>query len=327
MIVSVQYHIGWSLLKEAASWMDHPRDILHMVNSFRSEMPLPIAGIGHSYGGNNLVNVSLMHPRLFSSLILLDPVIQGSGRKGDPSPNSEKGPARSSTWRRDLWPSREVAVAGFRKSPFYKAWDPRVLEAWIKFGICDTPTLLYPNEKGSVTLTCTKHQELFTFLRPMYNDPANGPYENADVPDLDPMIPKDASFYRPEPNSTMHRLPHLRAPALYIFGETSDMSTPELQSKKLDITGVGVGGSGGVSKGAVDSVTLKGIGHLVAMEAPSQCAGAAAPWIGKEVQKWAKEAERYREWTKQSTESKITISEEWKKHMGGDPRLKAKGKL
>ena len=37
-----------------ASWNDHPRDLLHMINHFRSEMPRPLVGIGHSMGGNHL---------------------------------------------------------------------------------------------------------------------------------------------------------------------------------------------------------------------------------------------------------------------------------
>lgn len=37
-----------------ASWFDHPRDLLHMINHFRSQIPRPLVGIGHSMGGNNL---------------------------------------------------------------------------------------------------------------------------------------------------------------------------------------------------------------------------------------------------------------------------------
>ena len=37
-----------------ASWSDHARDMLHMINHFRSEMPRPLIGIGHSMGGNNM---------------------------------------------------------------------------------------------------------------------------------------------------------------------------------------------------------------------------------------------------------------------------------
>lgn len=37
-----------------ASWFDHPRDLLNLVNIKRAEMPRPIVGIGHSFGGAHL---------------------------------------------------------------------------------------------------------------------------------------------------------------------------------------------------------------------------------------------------------------------------------
>lgn len=38
----------------AASWLDHSRDLLHFINLKRDEMPRPIVGIGHSFGGAQL---------------------------------------------------------------------------------------------------------------------------------------------------------------------------------------------------------------------------------------------------------------------------------
>jgi pimeloyl-ACP methyl ester carboxylesterase len=46
-----------------------------MINTFRSEMPQPIAGLGHSFGATMLVNLAFLHPRLLSTVVLLDPVI------------------------------------------------------------------------------------------------------------------------------------------------------------------------------------------------------------------------------------------------------------
>lgn len=64
--------------------------------------------------------MALNHPRLLRSLILLDPVIQ--------EPNGSIPPAIASTPRRDFWPTREAAVARFKGSKFYQAWDSRVLD-------------------------------------------------------------------------------------------------------------------------------------------------------------------------------------------------------
>ena len=51
--LSKKSRISQSHLKKA-SWSDHARDLLHMINHFRRDMPRPLVGIGHSMGGNNL---------------------------------------------------------------------------------------------------------------------------------------------------------------------------------------------------------------------------------------------------------------------------------
>ena len=307
--------------------MDHARDLLHMVNHFRSEFPMPIVGIGHSLGGNILVNLALMHPRLLSTLVLLDPVIQiYSSTPIGAGPNV----AQMSTFRRDLWPSRQEADASFRKSKFYQAWDPRVLDRWCQFGIRETPTALYPHEKeGSVTLATTKHQECFNFLRPSweaFSEDGETIINRDLVPDLDPNNPTRYPFYRMEPPKTLARLGELRPSVLYIFGELSDMSFPEGRKLKMEVTGSKHGGSGGVKAGRVKEKLLKGIGHLVAMEASDQCADAAAPWLGQEMKRIEQERKSYEEWTKKSMAEKTTLSEEWKRRIGG-PLKPPKGKL
>lgn len=40
-----------------ANWFDHSRDLLHMINHFREEMPRPIIGVGHSMGCAQLLVV------------------------------------------------------------------------------------------------------------------------------------------------------------------------------------------------------------------------------------------------------------------------------
>lgn len=43
----------YSLTKSRlGSWMDHSRDLFLMINHFRDQMPRPIVGLGHSFGGN-----------------------------------------------------------------------------------------------------------------------------------------------------------------------------------------------------------------------------------------------------------------------------------
>lgn len=140
------------------------------------------------------------------------------------------------------------------------------------------------------------------------------------VPDMDRTTKLNYPFYRPEPANTLARMGQLRPSALYIFGEISPMSDEASRRVKMETTGTGLSGSGGAKEGRVKDVVLKGVGHLVAMEATERCAKAAAPWIGQEIKRFEKEKRSYVEWTKKSLVEKQTLSEEWKRRIGGPLR-------
>ena len=260
-----------------------------------------------------LVNLSLMHPRLLTTLILLDPMIQTRGS----APNTPH-PAALSVKRRDLWASHSEAEQAFRKSKFYQSWDPRVLDRWCQYGIRETPTIIHPNEKGKATLKTTRDQECLTFLRASWEgmSPDGSTILNRDaVPDINLAMPFRYPFYRAEPCNTLEKLSEVRPSVLYVCGEKSPMSTPQERKLKMDITGTGVGGSGGAKEGRVEEVVLKGLGHLIVMESSRLCADAAAGWLGRELKRWEEEGRKYVEWTKKSLVEKSTLSEEWKKRI------------
>lgn len=327
------------------SWHDHARDLLHLINTHRSSFVRPIIGMGHSFGGNIIVNLALMHPRLLSSLVLLDPVLSRFPHR----PNYGFAPMINSARRRDLWPSLEVATSSFSRSPFYSTWDPRCFALWNKYGLRTTPTTLYPEApEGSVTLTTTKHMECFTYYRPQAQD-----FEFLPTPDesgkkyvrktdkrllidADPETlssdPKIFPFYRPEGKSAVSRLPNLRPGALWLFGETSDVNPPSIRKEKMDLTGVGEGGSGGEKAGRVKQVVIEKYGHLVPMEATGQCAKAAGEFIAKDIEVWKEEERRYREWVaKTSRREKTELDGDWWVWLGGKERPgkkpEVKGKL
>ncbi|KAM0468837.1 hypothetical protein ACHAP7_010521 [Fusarium lateritium] len=228
-------------------------------------------------------------------------------------PNGSIPPAISSTPRRDIWPSREAAAARFRGSRFFQAWDPRVLDRWIEHGLRQVPTELHPaqdTEKDErVTLTTSKHQELFTFLRPTYRMVPGEEYLDKD-PVADEEYP-GYPFYRPEPLQVFQRLPELRPSVLYIFGETSELSSLEQREAKMAKTGTGVGGSGGAATGRVKQIVLD-CGHLVAMERVTECADAVIGFLGGELDRWQQEKEEFEKyWKKQSRKEQITIDNNW----------------
>lgn len=294
-------------------------------------------------GGANLVQLSLLHPRLLTTLILLDPVIS---RGGGPA---NWLPAQASSGRRDRWPSRKAAAASFAKSKFYKAWDPRVLDLWIKYGLRNLPTHIYPSATAAsntlpaisaaagstvpnpdpdteqeVTLTTPKHQEVFSFLRPNfptaeYPDPGvePNPLTHPDV-DIAPDARGASPFYRGEPLATFRNLEHLRPSVLYVFGSQSALSTPEARADKMAHTGVGVGGSGGVKKGRVKEVVLD-VGHLIPMEKVVETGEEAVRWLVPELARWKENEDILtREWEKVPREKRSVMSDEFLKVMQGD---------
>jgi pimeloyl-ACP methyl ester carboxylesterase len=276
-------------------------------------------------GGNNLVNVAFIHPRLFEGLILIDPVISRVT-----SPRGNILPAQSSALRRDKWPSRKIALQSFKKSKFYQTWDPRVLDLWVQHGLRELPTKLYPDvpaavepyapDSHEVTLTTTKHQEVFTFFRPIDNSfrASLDHFSEAEKielnklvhPELDPNLDMSSGIYRPESAITFDNLPHLRPSVLYIFGELSPLSGPQSRTEKLATTGTGLGGSGGVEAGRVKDIILKDTGHLIPMEKVVETAQHCSDWIAGELNRYKKNEElleRFR--NAQSEKERFTLSD------------------
>ncbi|TID21412.1 Alpha/beta hydrolase family-domain-containing protein [Venturia nashicola] len=337
-----------SKLGNDPNWFDHPRDLLHMVNTFRAEMPRPIIGIGHSMGGNHLVNLSLMHPRLLETLVLIDPVFAGKTKK------ENFLPAALSAIRRDRWPSRKAAAESFARSPFYQAWDPRVLKLWIRHGLRDLPTKVYSEPQPSpaatgatvtleptvtpnisanivekeVTLTTPKLQEVSTFFRPnpsFHPNPAPHELTHPDVPTEGTVTP----FYGTAAGVTFNNIPYLRPSVFYMFGETSDLSIPEYSNEKMAMTGTGVGGSGGAKAGRVVQVVVKGAGHLIPMEKVAETGQNAVEWIGKEMARWRVNEELLKkQWDSTPEVEKYTLGhkamEAYKSLLPPQPPKKAK---
>ncbi|KKY34922.1 putative toxin biosynthesis protein [Diaporthe ampelina] len=283
------------------SWLDHARDLLHLTNVFRAQMPRPLVGVGHSFGGNIIANVSLMHPRLFTALVMVDPVLT---REHGLGPLYGFGTLRASAGRRDVWPSRAEAERGVRRNKFYSTWDPRAVDLLIRFGFRDCPTALHPGAKGGeATLTTTKHMECLTYYRPTHQgprDPATGArtFDRSLIPDATDDVDNYPSFpfYQPPTPTTARRLPELRPGVLWVAGEDSVVCTPEVRREKMETTGCGVGGSGGARAGRVKELVVAGTGHLVAMEKPGQVAAGAAEFIRREWERWRHEEDEYRRW-------------------------------
>lgn len=158
-------------LSAVFDWQDNARDIINFMLNFLpaapSTTPLPthlarlphaeaelrklngfahrtFIAVGHSYGGCTSTLAAQMFPKLFSALVLVDPVIVKP-----PSTEQEYAEgtqARTDNlilgalMRRDTWSSREEALSTFLKNPFFRAWDPTSLELYVTCGTYLTGT-------------------------------------------------------------------------------------------------------------------------------------------------------------------------------------------
>ncbi|KAG6177064.1 hypothetical protein E4U10_000341 [Claviceps purpurea] len=287
-----------------------------MINTFR--MPRPLVAVGHSFGGNALAHAALLHPRLFHCLVLVEAAIMPASEdlSGDGGI-----PASLSLRRRDVWPSRQHAAKAFAKSPFYKSWDPRVFDLWMRYGLrpksADRGALKGP-EEGEVTLTTSKNQELFTYLRPSwpaFDDAGKEVVHPEWLRDVlgDPQTPITAlyPFTRYETPSTYDCLIHLRPGTFFISGGLSPLLSESEVNKRASITGTGRGGSGGTKAGRVQNATQPHHGHLLPLENPTSCAQQAATFLKTELAIWAAEETEFEAWARQPNQQKTTASPEW----------------
>ncbi|KAL9049285.1 MAG: hypothetical protein Q9162_007300 [Coniocarpon cinnabarinum] len=150
----------------SASYLDWARDTLLMINHFREEMPRPLVGLGHSMGACSLVNTALFHPRLFASVILIEPALNRMHRA------MNFGPIYAIATKRDRWPSRAAAASWCRRNPFLKAFDTRVLDLYVKYGFRELPTLQYPESAGRSS-TQASPSPTWGSLSPQYEEPAS----------------------------------------------------------------------------------------------------------------------------------------------------------
>jgi pimeloyl-ACP methyl ester carboxylesterase len=291
------------------SYFDLSRDIMHMTNIYREQMPQPIYAIGHSMGATALLELSRIHPRLLSGIIPIDPIIGSSA--------SSIGVilAANSAKRPDLWNSRQEAAKVFRSARALKRWDPRVMDLWLEFGLRETPTLLYP-EPGKVTLTTTKANESWSYARPWFHPARTEADLLSDANWIKyPDAPKDMKtvhpFYKAEAMNFWDELPHIHPPVLYVFPDTGPMSTKEVMDGKVNQTGNGVGGNGGAASGRTSKVVMKRAGHLVPFEDPGRCGRICAEWLEKEVKAWAQRRDFEKANRDDKSVDRMALSEEW----------------
>jgi hypothetical protein len=241
---------------------------------------------------------------------------------------TDRSPGLWASRRPDLWASREEAEAAIRKMGFFRSWDRRVVDKYVQYGLRSTPTALYPEEAPSaVTLTTTKAQETWTYVR--FD---NSPY--------DPRDPAERFHWHDQPSNlenydinnpklitncpgaafAFELLRYVRPSVLYVFAEKSHFNQPARREDKLHRTGTGVGGSGGVSAGRVESHIVPKASHMLPLEKVSETAKLLARWFEKQIEEYQKEEEYHRNFQSQrSTRDQVALTPVIMEHITKPP--------
>ncbi|CAO2657287.1 Nn.00g034130.m01.CDS01 [Neocucurbitaria sp. VM-36] len=298
------YALNAEELGDDPNWIDHSLDLLLMINKYRSRMKTPLIGIGHSMGCAQIAYLASIHPRLFHSVIFIEPVMQASH---PPGPNS----ALFSSMRREKWESRAKAEAQISRNGFFQSMDPRALKLFLAYALKDTPG-------GGVTLSTPKAQEAWSYVRsnfhPLSENTAEGRQRERMLnPDTEPFSGASKVLtMRPELLPICEALPHLRPKTLYIYGEYSHINFDEVREQHVVQTGSGRGGNGGVNDRGVEEKVLENCGHLCVFEKPSIIAVEVSEWLGREMVRWRHEKEFWDTIdTGKSRNGRKELSEKW----------------
>lgn len=161
-------------------WRDNARDIAHFLlhylpeDAFSEALPthlqlLPetisefrktegfssrsLVAVGHSFGGCSSILAAVNFPALFSSMILIDPVVI----HGLKDASNLLGLSLAALSRRERWPSREEALRSFKASPFFGTWHPDTIQLYVTYGLCKNP-------QGGVKLKMSALHEALVFV-------------------------------------------------------------------------------------------------------------------------------------------------------------------
>ncbi|KAF9518485.1 hypothetical protein BS47DRAFT_1338154, partial [Hydnum rufescens UP504] len=146
-----------------SAWEDKSRDVLHFLLHYlpvdpvsSADLPLhlprlpdavaearrqrgfvgerTLVGLAHSAGASALIRAAIWEPKLFHSLIALEPIVVMNGKSTLPVYDSW---ITGALGRRAKWSSRTEAYNSYKASPSFSYWDPTVLETFIKYGIME----------------------------------------------------------------------------------------------------------------------------------------------------------------------------------------------
>ncbi|KAG9319293.1 hypothetical protein KVV02_004482 [Mortierella alpina] len=179
-------------------WLTYAKDTLSVIDHLAIRKPL---GIGHSFGANAILMAEILRPGTFSAIVAIDPTMFPAHFRIQ-APLNDHPLANLALRRRDHWKNRAEAKAKLLEKPFFRAWDPEVLDIYLEHGMKEVSG---KDESLGVTLKCSKFQEAITFA-------------------------SDGNAI----HDAFERLGEINIPVYIIAGEHSEINTPDLLQMKLE---------------------------------------------------------------------------------------------
>jgi pimeloyl-ACP methyl ester carboxylesterase len=233
--------------------------------------------------------LSLAHPRLLSTLVLIEPIIAASSIQ-----ESGPGLVQMTLRRKTTWPSRLTAEKTFAKA--FKSWDPRALQSFYNHALYPYPSSSNSDNEIPTRVVTGRYQELGGVVRPSYI--YDGNFTPAEMPWVEEAL-------------VVHDLiPFVPCSAFYICGALSASSLAEVRADWMARTGVGKH-MGRARERRVQVAVVPDVGHLVPMEAPTACAKAAAEWIDQEIGGLENKDKKLAGWRYSTLEEKEKLAEKW----------------
>ena len=115
-----------------------------LIDTIASRWDEPVLGVGHSLGGFLTALAAVRRPELFRGIILLDAPILSRFRGSAMQFTKHIGlidrmtPAGITRNRRREWPSREDALAHFRRRRVFAKFDPECVEDYVRYGLIES---------------------------------------------------------------------------------------------------------------------------------------------------------------------------------------------
>jgi pimeloyl-ACP methyl ester carboxylesterase len=203
--------------------------------------------------------------------------------------------------RKRVWGSRGEAEGYFGR--VWGGWDERVRRRWGECALVDVDGEKGEG-KGKVELAWGRLQEVAVFMD-------LGEMRESVVLDGKVEGGKGSAVWTKYPARIWDGLRDLAVPVVFVCGKESTSSTVGCKKYWKEETGTNKMFWGRGYERRVEFVEMEGVGHLVLLERPGECAAVVGKWIDGEMVRWWKEWEKQRKWRVLGKEEKENLVENW----------------